>query len=44
MQKIGIPKGLLYYRYHILWKAFFDCLDVPYITSEESNLEILKKN
>ena len=43
MQKIGIPKGLLYYRYQILWKAFFYCLYVPYITSEESNLEILKK-
>lgn len=43
MQKIGIPKGLLYYRYQILWKAFFDCLDIPYITSEDSNLEILKK-
>ena len=41
MATIGLPKGLLYYHYDILWKAFFDCLEIPYITSEESNLTIL---
>lgn len=38
---VGLPKGLLYYRYHMLWKAFFDALEVPYITSDESHLAIL---
>ncbi len=41
MATIGLPKGLLYYHYDVLWKAFFDCLQVPYIVSEDSNLKIL---
>ena len=40
---IGIPKGLLYYRYSVLWKTFFDVLEVPYIVSESSNHETLEK-
>lgn len=42
MPVIGLPKGLLYYHYQVLWKAFFDALEVPYVTSENSNLEILE--
>lgn len=42
MPTIGLPKGLLYYRYHILWKAFFDCLEIPYIESQDSTLETLE--
>lgn len=41
MPTIGIPKGLLYYRYGFLWKTFFDILDIKYIISQDSNLEIL---
>lgn len=40
---IGIPRGLLYYRYSVLWKTFFDVLEVPYIVSESSNHETLEK-
>lgn len=38
---IGIPKGLLYYRYEILWKEFFNNLNIKYVTSDESNFKIL---
>ena len=41
MPIIGIPKGLLYYRYEVLWKTFFNELNIKYIVSEESNLKIL---
>ena len=43
MKTVGIPRGLLYYYYDTLWKAFFDCLQVPYIISKKSNLNLLKK-
>jgi len=43
MSTIGLPKGLLYYQYEVLWKAFFDNLQIPYIVSNESNLQILKQ-
>lgn len=41
MPTIGIPRGLLYYRYEYLWKAFFNALNIKYIISGESNLEML---
>lgn len=43
MKTVGIPRGLLYYYYDTLWKAFFDCLQVPYIISKKSNLNLLRK-
>lgn len=43
MPIIGIPRGLLYYRYEILWKSFFDALGVKYVISERSNIDILSK-
>lgn len=43
MPIIGIPRGLLYYRYEILWKTFFDALNVNYVVSEKSNKEMLSK-
>ena len=43
MKTVGIPRGLLYYYYDTLWKAFFDCLQVPYLISKKSNLNLLKK-
>ena len=39
--KVGIPRGLLYYRYRYLWEAFFDELGIEYITSPDTNKEIL---
>ena len=40
--KIGIPKALLYYRYSILWKTFFNNLNCEIITSGDTNKEILE--
>ena len=40
--KIGIPRGLYYYKYNILWKAFFKELGCDIIVSPETNFEILE--
>lgn len=42
MITVGIPKGLLYYRYDVLWKSFFKNLNVNYVVSKDSNLKILE--
>lgn len=42
MPTVGIVKGLLYYRYEVLWKAFFDDLNVSYVTSGDSNFKMLE--
>lgn len=39
---IGIPKALLYYKYHYLWEAYFKALGCEVIYSEKSNKELLK--
>jgi predicted nucleotide-binding protein (sugar kinase/HSP70/actin superfamily) len=41
--KIGLPKGLLYYKYNILWKNFFQNLGCEVIVSPTTTKEILKK-
>lgn len=41
--KVGIPRGLLYYRYHYHWETFFDEMGIEYITSPDTNKEILNK-
>lgn len=44
---IGIPRGLLYYKYNTLWLMFFKELGIDTILSPETNYEILengKKN
>lgn len=40
--KIGIPRGLYYYKYNILWKEFFKELGCDIIVSPETNFEILE--
>ena len=40
--KIGIPKALLYYRYHILWKTFFEGLNCQIIISDETTKETIE--
>lgn len=40
---IGIPRGLLYYKYKDLWKTFFDELNINVVYSPETNNEILEK-
>lgn len=39
--KIGIPKALLYFRYHTLWESFFEKLDCEIVESENTTKEIL---
>lgn len=39
--KVGIPRGMLYYDYYLLWKGFFNNLGVEVITSPKTNKDIL---
>lgn len=39
--KIGIPRAMLYYRYGVLWKNYFECLGLNVVLSPETNHEIL---
>lgn len=39
--KVGIPKGLLYYKYHPFLQTFFSELGAKVITSPDTNKEIL---
>ena len=39
--RIGIPRGLLYYRYHVLWRKFFENLNCKVILSPNTNKEIV---
>ena len=32
--KIGIPRALLYYRYHVLWNTFFQELGIETVIVE----------
>lgn len=40
---VGIPKALLYYKYHILWENFFNYLGCQVVVSEDTNKEIMSK-
>ncbi|PKM51827.1 MAG: 2-hydroxyglutaryl-CoA dehydratase [Firmicutes bacterium HGW-Firmicutes-7] len=39
--KVGLPKGLLYYRYHPFFKTFFEELGAELITSEDTNKKVM---
>jgi hypothetical protein len=39
--KIGIPKGLLYSKFHVFAETFFNCLGEEIIVSPDTNKEIL---
>ena len=39
--RIGIPRALLYYRHHILWKNFFEKLNCKIILSPTTNKDIV---
>lgn len=41
--KVGIPKGLLYYKYHPFLETFFRELNTEIITSADTNKEILNQ-
>lgn len=40
--KIGIPRALLYYRYGVLWKNFFESLGLNVVLSPETNHQIVE--
>lgn len=40
--KIGIPRALIYYYDGIMWKYFFEKLNVDYVVSDETNKKIIK--
>ncbi len=40
--RIGIPRGLLYYKYLPTWKTFFDQLDVEVVTSPPTTEEMVR--
>ena len=40
--KIGIPRALMYYRYGVLWKNFFEILGCKVILSPETNRQIVE--
>mgnify|MGYP000875909793 CR=1 FL=1 len=39
--KVGIPRGLFYYRYYPLWKTFLEELGVDIVLSDQTNKHIL---
>ena len=39
--KIGIPRAMLYYRYGVLWKSFFENLNCNVVLSPETNRNII---
>lgn len=39
--RIGIPRALLYYRHHIVWKKFFEKLNCKVILSPTTNKDIV---
>ncbi len=41
--KIGMPKGLLWYKYHVLWENFFENLGCEIINSSVTNKEIVER-
>lgn len=43
IQTIGIPRGLMVYRYGILWKKFFENLGFSCVISPKSDRELLEK-
>lgn len=42
IQTIGIPRALLYYRYHVLWQTFFEAIDRTVIISAPSDRATLE--
>ena len=39
--KIGIPRALLYYRYHVLWETFFHELGIETVVSPQTNKTLM---
>ncbi len=39
--RVGMPRGLMFYKYYPFWKAYLGHLDVELVTSERTNKRIL---
>ena len=39
--KVGIPRGMFYFDYHILWEEFFNNLGVEVVVSPKTNKDIM---
>jgi len=40
---VGLPRSLLFHKYHVLWESFFDALEVETVVSPPSNRAILAR-
>lgn len=40
---IGLPRSLLFHKYHVLWTSFFEAIGVQTVTSPPSNRAILQR-
>lgn len=43
MTKVGVPRGLLFYRYFPLWETFFEALDIEVISSSPTTAETIRE-
>jgi len=43
MTKIGVPRGLLFYRYFPLWETFLEALDIEVVPSSPTTEETIRK-
>ena len=43
IRSVGIPQALLYYRYHVLWRTFFESLGCNVIESQPSDRALLSR-
>ncbi len=43
MTKVGIPRGLLFYRYYPLWESFFSALGIEVIVSPPTTEETIRQ-
>ena len=41
--KIGLPRAMLYYRYRVLWRTFFQELGMETVVSVPTNRDILEQ-
>ena len=41
MKKVGMPRGLYYYDYYLLWEAYFNSLNMEVVSSIKTNKDIL---
>ena len=41
--KIGLPRAMLYYRYRVLWRAFFQEVGLETVVSDPTDREILEQ-